>query len=632
MRPTATIYAVEGSLGGEQIVMGIDPGAMDHILQVLTDLYSDPIKALLREYSTNAWDSHVEAGVTKPIRIDLPGILSPYLVVRDFGIGMGPEDIRNVYSRYGTSTKHDTDEQTGRLGLGGKSALTYTNQFSVTAVKDGVKTFVAVQRVGDGKIIMEIIDTMPTTESNGVEVKIPVRNSDFDKFGDAAKHFFSFWDAGTVVINDAPHNPPTPGLRIDDRTYVRFDLDQDYVVMGNVAYPIDARLVNSYSWRRNFGVVTHVKMGSNEAINFTPNREEVNWDDRSNKALGVIQQRVKGGLTKALNDSIANAETYTAAFDAAARLRSMFGNQQNFTYRGLVVPRSLTLQGRRWDRQAGRYSVQTGQVDFSSIEKVFFVKGFDAETFSPGHKKKINLYMKQEGIDNRYVAIVRDIPTSNFFDAVKWTDWSVIKPMREARVAGANRAFVEKIPLIVWKDGVHSKVDYSELPKTGTVAFMSPTEYKGRMTELTAAMPDVTLVVLGRNRWDRLQRLMPNAKHIGTVLDEQWNAFDASLTKDQKERIGTREWDIRPWTAFKPGDFDDPALNSTVIWANTAVDSKVRARYDAFHGVLPYFKRFSPRALPNLRNYPLLSGRMDTHPSHSITYANAVYNANKEKE
>jgi HSP90 family molecular chaperone len=57
---------------------------------ILSDgLYSNKIKAVIRELSTNAYDAHVSAGCPdSPFRVQLPTKLEPVFVVRDFGTGL----------------------------------------------------------------------------------------------------------------------------------------------------------------------------------------------------------------------------------------------------------------------------------------------------------------------------------------------------------------------------------------------------------------------------------------------------------------------------------------------------------------------------------------------------------------
>jgi hypothetical protein len=59
--PTATVE-VSGTIDlSSGTAMSIDPSGMAHVMSVLTNLYADAPLAVLREYATNARDSHVAA-------------------------------------------------------------------------------------------------------------------------------------------------------------------------------------------------------------------------------------------------------------------------------------------------------------------------------------------------------------------------------------------------------------------------------------------------------------------------------------------------------------------------------------------------------------------------------------------
>ena len=150
----------EGNISGEHISMTIDEGSLQHIMSVLTDLYSDTAMACIREYSTNARDAQIEAGHDGPIDITLPSMLLPVFKVRDYGKGLSLDDIRNVYSKYGASTKRESNGFNGMLGLGAKSALTYTSSFTVVSVNGGYRHVVEVGRDEDGGGYMNIIDSV----------------------------------------------------------------------------------------------------------------------------------------------------------------------------------------------------------------------------------------------------------------------------------------------------------------------------------------------------------------------------------------------------------------------------------------------------------------------------------------
>ena len=114
-----------------QGVFGISEKDQAHILQILRDrLYTNKILAVLREYGSNAWDEHRDAGIPdRPIKVALPTRLVPALVIRDYGRGLSESDVLNVYVKYGASTKRESDVAVGMLGIGAKSAFAYADSF-----------------------------------------------------------------------------------------------------------------------------------------------------------------------------------------------------------------------------------------------------------------------------------------------------------------------------------------------------------------------------------------------------------------------------------------------------------------------------------------------------------------------
>ena len=102
-------------------------------------LYSDKVRAVIRELSTNAADAHVAAG--KPdvqFEVHLPNHFEPYFAVKDYGTGLSEKAIYELYTTYFASDKTDSNEFTGALGLGSKSPFCYTDSFTVTSRHNGV--------------------------------------------------------------------------------------------------------------------------------------------------------------------------------------------------------------------------------------------------------------------------------------------------------------------------------------------------------------------------------------------------------------------------------------------------------------------------------------------------------------
>ena len=74
MKPNVNQTSLESKGVQDSVKFGIKNTGLAHIFNVLRNqLYSDKITAVLREYSCNAVDAHVEAGIgDRPIEVTLP--------------------------------------------------------------------------------------------------------------------------------------------------------------------------------------------------------------------------------------------------------------------------------------------------------------------------------------------------------------------------------------------------------------------------------------------------------------------------------------------------------------------------------------------------------------------------------
>ena len=148
MIPTATPITEVDNLPGTEVAFSI--GNPLWVMKNLAKLYSDTSTAVIREYSTNAVDSHIMAGKADvPIEITLPDLYDPYFIVQDYGLGMSEEDLFETYTKFGNSTKRETNDVNGMYGFGSKSAVAYTNQFTNESVKDGEKIHALVTKRPD---------------------------------------------------------------------------------------------------------------------------------------------------------------------------------------------------------------------------------------------------------------------------------------------------------------------------------------------------------------------------------------------------------------------------------------------------------------------------------------------------
>lgn len=207
-------------------------------------LYANKIRAIIRELSCNAVDSHVAAGRADwQFDVHLPNQLEPHFSIRDYGTGLNHDQVTNIYTTYFESTKTDSNDYIGALGLGSKSPFSYTDNFTVTAIKDGRKgiytAFINEAGVPSIALMME----EQTDEPTGVEVKFSVNDHwDFGSFHQEAKYVYKWFKQRPVIsgMDNFTFSDPEyatkdiiPGVHHSENSRT------SYAVMGNIAYPIE---------------------------------------------------------------------------------------------------------------------------------------------------------------------------------------------------------------------------------------------------------------------------------------------------------------------------------------------------------------------------------------------------------
>ena len=175
--------------------MTISGDVLQMIIQQLTDLYSDPISASIRETVSNAIDATIlarNAGVDAPnVDIQAPSSFSPTFIVEDHGVGMTGDQIYANFADYGNSTKINDMDATGSKGLGAKAPLAYTTTCVVSTVRDGHKIVLTLNR-GEHVNEAETIFDGSTDEPNGTRVEIPVRPEDVGRFNDVISQYIRY--------------------------------------------------------------------------------------------------------------------------------------------------------------------------------------------------------------------------------------------------------------------------------------------------------------------------------------------------------------------------------------------------------------------------------------------------------
>ena len=162
----------------QQNTVGIDAKNVNFITSLLTEkLYSKPIQSFLREIVSNAYDSHIEAKSDEPvlIKLDYDNGKNIRISIRDYGTGLSPERFDLIYKNIGSSTKRESNDYIGALGLGRFSALAVSNKCTIISCYEGTKDIYEMYK-DEGTVHIDKLFSTATNEHNGIEVSVVVPN------------------------------------------------------------------------------------------------------------------------------------------------------------------------------------------------------------------------------------------------------------------------------------------------------------------------------------------------------------------------------------------------------------------------------------------------------------------------
>jgi hypothetical protein len=437
MKPNTQVITTHSTLGGKTKAMGLDTSAMAHILSVLTNLYADPIMAVIREYSTNGLDATREADSAEPIRVTLPTQVKPTLTIQDFGIGMTTDTILDHYSLYGRSDKRDSNDVVGMLGLGCKSALTYANTFTITSVRNGVRTVAVASKGADGIGQIEIVDTVSTTERNGTTIQIPVKSHDVHHFVTKAETFYGYWTPGSVLVDGK-----VPTLCYQDWTKAGsvdawYKPDRSYdsekvVLMGNVPYRVKSSLLDDFNGSR---LVILANIGD---VSFAPSREELMYDKRTTDFLARKVKEMKAVIQQEIDTQLANAADAPSAWKMRkANEGFSFLKGVQWNWNGVAIPETLSISGclAYQNYSYGRGFGKAGRGWNSRYSSnAIHIKGYTGTSFPNALKEYANKHKETAGNLFHGVEYIV-LSDTGACEWVNWLEWDDVKALLPAKVS-----------------------------------------------------------------------------------------------------------------------------------------------------------------------------------------------------
>jgi len=412
-----------------------------------SNLYKFKIAAIIRELSCNALDSHVDAGNDEPFVVHLPTQIEPFFSVEDFGTGMSPEQIGELYTGYFASSKTERNDQIGALGLGSKSPFAYTDMFTIDSIKNGVKSTYSAFLDPEGMPTYMLVKSEETSAHNGVRITFPVPERDFREFcQEAATIFWAFTKrpkiTGAVKLYaeyTSDFEKATSSFegsnwkiykKYPDIVDRKFRYDSGALVrMGNIIYPINS-LANDQQFQDvlayiNNPLIIDMPLGS---CDINPSREELSYDqltkDNIHEQLVLIHKELEKQASEKINNSATvweAAKTAREYFSTILRDRSA---KIQFTYKGTTYTYGQPMatdayafmcnyeSGRRGGEMTVKVSNSSnpmGKLEAQLGHNFLIVVAGAKDVNSQYLRTRVKLYCKQQKMPETIIRIVTSI-------------------------------------------------------------------------------------------------------------------------------------------------------------------------------------------------------------------------------
>lgn len=269
--------------------------------------------------------NHIEVWV--PTQLDL------FFRVRDYGVGISPERMRDVFLDFGSSTKNE-NYSTGGFGFGGKIGFAVSDSFSITSWYNGVKYeyLATLLNDPDGELI-ELSKT-ETKEPNGVMIEVPIAVEQIGLIQTAILRTCLFWKTKPVIHNvgdlsfdwskiDYLYKNNHSSIVTINKESGFFDIkekiltskdDRFFVLIDDIVYPINSNLLTTEGGikittllRKNQAVLLNANIG---VLDIIANREEIAINDKNNNLINSMFHQVANEFTKFLDDHVSNAKNF----------------------------------------------------------------------------------------------------------------------------------------------------------------------------------------------------------------------------------------------------------------------------------------------------------------------------------
>jgi len=338
----------------------------------ISGLAKDKIGYGIRELPTNAWDES-----KNNYEVHLPTRLNPVFRVRDYGRGISPENMRNVYGKLYASTKRAGNDQVGGWGLGSKSPFAYllgpdgAGSFNVVSYHQGMMRAYVISLSAEGKIKVRQMVEMESDEPSGLDVSYAVRREDIDAFHSRARDILWSFNPRPRIFPEGAVTWKEPVVEAQGDNWIKYDGNSvpfygPHVRMGCVMYPIDLRQIqNSGFLDQNDEVLFDAPIGS---LKVTLSREELAYEQTTKTTLQSLVKQYEDTFIAQVQEKVDAAATIFEAAKIFDTETDMFGLSRQQSLRNIVrwrdryIPQQLSKENCKMDM------LQEGWQQFDKFE------------------------------------------------------------------------------------------------------------------------------------------------------------------------------------------------------------------------------------------------------------------------
>lgn len=342
-------------------------GDASKIIEILRNhLYSRKIGTPIQEIISNCRDACREAGKKdNDFFVTVPTRLNPVFSARDYGIGLTPQRVKEIFIRYGSSTKRDDNLQTGSFGLGSKSFWAYTDSFTVITYLDGVRRSYVAHIGTSYQGRLDLVSTGLTDEPNGTEVQVAVKPYDIEEFRRGIFRAIYFWDERPTLKGELDQPERAKGNRLSDLVeIVDSNLIPSYIfehsydekalaVIDGIPYPIEEEIINkNKNFLNTMGMLKNdlILHFGNGVVELAASRESITGSELTRKAFEKIASR-------------ANLEVQTHVKNAFGKVRDT--SQYLQTYK--EMSKDFNVDG---FATFGKYSIRQDNIESQNLKEV----------------------------------------------------------------------------------------------------------------------------------------------------------------------------------------------------------------------------------------------------------------------